>query len=76
MNWREMLIRRLGGVVPERQSFVVDADIERSEELRVDRLGPTEDDLIQEDPTWTPPPDAQADPWRPESTLRHVRPLN
>jgi hypothetical protein len=65
------LIRRLGGVVPERKTFVVDAEIERSEELRVDRLGPTEDDLADDDPEWTPPPDA----WRPESTLSHVRPL-
>lgn len=31
-----------------RGSFIVEATIERSEELRVDRLGPTEDDVKDE----------------------------
>ena len=69
-GWRARLIRRLGGVVPgEGSSFVVDAHWERSEELRPDRLGPDEDLIRDEDPTWKPPPDAVADPWRPRSIL-------
>lgn len=42
-------------------TFVVDADLNRSEELRVDRLGPGEEDL--EDPL------PVGDPWRPSRTL-------
>ena len=30
---------------PQRSSFTIEAHIERSEELRPDRLGPTEDDI-------------------------------
>lgn len=46
-------------------SFVAEAQWERCEELRPDRLGVTEDEIIAEDPQWQPPPDA----WRPRSTL-------
>lgn len=47
------------GVVPQRtKSMVVDATWERSEELRVDRLGPEEKDV------------QNADPDRPSTSLR------
>lgn len=37
----------LHGSVPwRRETFMVEAEIVRSEELRVDRLGPTEEDVI------------------------------
>lgn len=62
--WRDWLIDRLGGTRP-RGSYVVDAEWERSEELRVDRHGPTEEMIKREDPTWQPPLDAE----RPSSTL-------
>jgi len=45
----------LAGVVPRGHSFVIEADWERAEELRVDRLGPDDQDIV--------------DPERPESTL-------
>jgi len=38
----------LAGVVPPRGSFVLEANWDRAEELRVDRLGPEEKDI--EDP--------------------------
>lgn len=41
-----VLIRRVIEKPRKREgSFVVEASIERSEELRPDRLGPTEDDI-------------------------------
>jgi hypothetical protein len=68
-RWRQRLIEALGGVVPEEKStFVVDALIQRSEELRVDRLGPGEDDL---DPDGDQP--VRIDPWRPVNTLGPMR---
>jgi hypothetical protein len=64
-GWKATLIRYLGGVVPEhRGTFVTQATIERSEELRVDRLGPTVEDL--DDYT---EPTLPYDPERPESSL-------
>jgi len=70
-KWRERLIRALGGVVPEkpRRTHVQDAEWERAEELRVDRLGPSIDDLARERPGWTPPEGLQRDPWAPRRTL-------
>jgi hypothetical protein len=56
-----------------RGSFVVDMDIERGEERRLDRLGLTEDDIKADEPDWKPPPPALADPWRPQSTLPPYR---
>lgn len=44
-------------------SFVVDAEFERSEELRPDRLGLTGDMMVDEG--WKPPHDE----WRPSTTL-------
>jgi hypothetical protein len=49
------LISRLGHEV-RRGSSVNEATWERTEELRVDRLGPTDDDLVASDPSWKPPP--------------------
>lgn len=65
MSW----IRRLLGrtLVPGQDrpgSFSLEAHIERTEELRVDRLGPTEEQIAEET-AWEPPPD----PWRPKRTL-------
>lgn len=54
-----------------RGSFVVDAEIERGEERRVERLMvPGYDDMDRERGLgWRPPPGAFADEWRPRSTL-------
>lgn len=47
MRWRDRLIRALGGVVPEREgSFVVQAEVERGEEVRVYRQAPNLNDLL------------------------------
>lgn len=56
-----------------RGSFVVDMEIERGEERRLDRLGLTEDHIKADEPDWKPPPPALADPWRPQSTLPPYR---
>jgi hypothetical protein len=40
--------------VTRRGSFVVEADIRRSEELRADRLGPDEDDVVEDKPIVDP----------------------
>lgn len=40
------------------QSFIAEVEWHRSEELRPDRLGPSEDDLV-----------IPVDPWRPRKTL-------
>jgi hypothetical protein len=65
-RWRDILIHALGGVDhTPRGSFVVGAEFERAEEMRPDRLGPTEDLIRDEDPTWQPPPDQG----RPSTTL-------
>lgn len=68
-EWKAKLIRALGGVVPERRTVVVQADIERTEELRVDRLGPDEDDLDKDERE----PFVPDDPWRPSTTLGPIR---
>lgn len=70
-RWKARLIRRLGGVVPDkpRRTTVQDISWERAEELRVDRLGPSEDDIRNEDPEWVPPEGLQRDPWAPRRTL-------
>lgn len=68
MMW---LLRRLGRV-DRPGSFILNAQVDRVEELRADRLGPNEDDIIAEDPTWRPPPPARRDPWRPTSTLTEL----
>lgn len=54
-----------------RGSFVVDAEIERGEERRVDRLmSPGYDDMEAErGDMWQPPAGALADEWRPKSGL-------
>lgn len=68
-EWKRRIITRLGGVVPEpKQSFVMEANMERAEELRVDRLGPSEDDLDGEREPFVPD-----DPWRPATTLGPIR---
>jgi hypothetical protein len=36
--------------VQRRGTFVMDATMARSEELRVDRLGPSQDDVVPHDP--------------------------
>ncbi len=69
-EWKRRIIVRLGGVVPdEKQTFVMEAQMERAEELRVDRLGPSEDDLVGEREPFVPP----NDPWRPATTLGPIR---
>jgi len=70
-RWKARLIRRLGGVVPDkpRVTHVEEAEWERAEELRPDRLGPSEADIQNEDPTWVPPEGLQRDPWAPRRTL-------
>lgn len=59
------------GISPERAAqvlkpgtFVADVHWERTEELRVDRLGPGEDDI---------PEEARQDPWRPMRTLGPIK---
>lgn len=59
---REWLLRLLGGVTPTRFVGTVQAEFERAEELRPDRLGPDEDALMREG--WK-----ARDPWRPKNTL-------
>lgn len=61
------LAKRL--TTPPRGTVVVDAEWVRSEELRPDRLGPDEDDIIDSDPMWRPPMGARRDPWRPTNSL-------
>lgn len=60
---RFLALRRSGRKVPiERAgSFVADVEWKRSEELRPDRLGPSQDDVT--DSEWV------RDPWRPGRTL-------
>lgn len=68
-EWKKRLIRSLGGVVPgEKSTVIVQAEVERTEELRVDRLGPSEDDLEGERESF-----ANRDPWRPSSTLGPIK---
>jgi len=69
--WKKRIIRALGGVVRDKpkRTYVEEPSWERVEELRVDRLGPSEDDLRADDPTWTPPEGLQRDPWAPRRTL-------
>ena len=64
MSIREAVIRWLGGESKSR-TFVMDSEFHRSEELRVDRLGPDEDDLNGQPREAFP-----YDPWRPRRTLR------
>jgi len=44
----------IAGVVPPRGSFVLEANWERAEELRMDRLGPTEEDVKMPDDSERP----------------------
>lgn len=68
-EWKRRIITRLGGVVPEeKKTFVMDAQMERAEELRVERLGLSEEDLVGEREPFVP-----ADPWRPATTLGPIR---
>lgn len=68
--WRYLALRRRGVkaeraaqvLEPKPGTFVMDAEWERSEELRVDRLGPTQDDV--EDPERV-----RVERWRPSRTL-------
>lgn len=64
MRYPQWLVRLVLGDIQPRGTFVVDAEIHRTEELRADRLGPDED-LIAEETAWEPPPD----PERPRRTL-------
>jgi hypothetical protein len=57
-RWRDIVMQAFGGGVERvRGPFVMDAEWERCEELRPDRLGPSEDTLRDEDE------------WRPRTTL-------
>lgn len=55
---------KLGQYHRESQTFVMDAQWSRTEELRPDRLGPGEDDLTDV---------VRVDPWRPKRTLGPMR---
>ena len=69
MNWRERLVRRLGGVMPERHGpMSVDAIVERAEDLTIGFYDPGQDDIDAPE-VWTPPPGAMRDPDRPSSHL-------
>jgi hypothetical protein len=59
--------RRAGRKVPIEQagSFVAEVEWQRNEELRPDRLGPSQDDV--------PDPEPVRDPWRPSRTLGPIR---
>lgn len=59
---RKIFRRRNAGVVPTPGTYVMDIEWERSEELRPDRLGPSEDDV--EDPERV-----RIEKWRPNRTL-------
>jgi hypothetical protein len=48
-GWAAQLVAAVNGVENPRQSFVSDVEWERAEELRPDRLGPSEDDLQREE---------------------------
>lgn len=63
------LLALLNRRVVRQRTFVADVEWHRSEELRPDRLGPSEDDLAESDSAWRPPKDAARDPWRPKNTL-------
>jgi hypothetical protein len=61
MNWR---VRKLLGLERKHKpgTFVMDIDWERSEELRVERLGPSPEDVPD-------PERIQVERWRPSRTL-------
>jgi hypothetical protein len=67
MNWR---VRRLLGLdrkqPDSRGTYVADVEWKRSEELRVDRLGPGQDDVSD-------PEKIRDDPWRPKRTLGPIK---
>lgn len=60
---RFLALRRAGKKVPIERAGTYVGEIEwhRSEELRPDRLGPTQDDVQDPEPV--------RDPWRPQRTL-------
>lgn len=62
-----MALRRQGKRVPIERSgtYVAEIEWERSEELRPDRLGPTQDDVTD--------PEVVRDPWRPSRSLGPMR---
>lgn len=57
--WRSRMVREK--VIPRPGSFVAEVQWERCEELRPDRLGPSQDDVTDPEPV--------RDPWRPSRTL-------
>lgn len=52
-----------------RGSFVADVQWERNEELRPERLGPSDEDIRRDDPFWKPPPAALRDSGRPTTHI-------
>jgi hypothetical protein len=72
-DWLRYLGLRRAGVSAERAAqalkpgtFVADVEWKRSEELRVDRLGPGPDDVDEPEPI-------RDDPWRPRRTLGPIK---
>jgi hypothetical protein len=69
-EWRRQVNEAIkNGKLPQfhrerRGTFVSDAEFHRTEELRVDRLGPSEEDV----PDHAPPDD----PWRPQRSLGRI----
>lgn len=62
MSWLGDLMRKRRVAQARPGSFVADVEFHRNEELRVERLGPSADDI---DPT----DETRNDPWRPRRTL-------
>jgi hypothetical protein len=72
-DWLRYLGLRRKGISPERAArvlkpgtYVADVEWKRSEELRVDRLGPGQDDVPN-------PEKIRDDPWRPRRTLGPIK---
>lgn len=64
-------IRWWEGTTPRRFVGTADGFWERDPMISVDQW-PEARQMILDDPTWTPPPEAMEDPWRPTSTLGPV----
>jgi hypothetical protein len=61
MSWLRDLFKRRQKPVGGSGTYVMDVEWHRSEELRPDRLGPSQEDV--------PDPVQVRDPWRPSRTL-------
>lgn len=68
MSFRDRIRRWWQGTTPRRFVGTADAIWERDPTLSVDQWT-EERRMTLDDPTWTPPPEAMEDPWRPRTTL-------